>query len=251
MNIRRNILLGAIIGAITITHINTSYAWKEVYDPTNHAENVVTKLQMIEQVRQQAEQIKHELANLAKLSPNEVSTSVNEIQSLISEMNTIRNQTNAIGTDFRTVMEQFDELRPDYADWNGVSAEDYAKQADKVRTAWEASVEQSMKSQGIASPDEQQKTADSLSRLLNASQNAEGAMGALQAANQISSLQILELQKMQAIMADSMRTQNMYFQKEIDAEKRAKKIKEDSFGKTEFQDYKFEATGEKLDKLDE
>lgn len=49
----------------------------------------------------------------------------------------------------------------------------------------------------------------------------------MQAANQIAALQIQELQKMQAIMADSMRTQNLYYQKKIDAEMQAKKISED------------------------
>lgn len=48
-------------------------------------------------------------------------------------------------------------------------------------------------------------------------------MGAIQAANQMSALQIKELIKMQTIMADSIKTQNLYIQKQIDAEKAFKK----------------------------
>lgn len=217
----------AVLAAMITLHSSSAYAWKIVYDPTNHSETLETKLQMIKQVQQQAEQLRHELANLAKLNPGEASASIAKIQELMSTMNTIRNETNAIGTSYKELMQEFDKLRPDYSVWNGVSAEEYAKQTDKIRAAWEAAVEQSMKSQGIASPQEQQKTADHLSRLIDASQNAEGAMGALQAANQIAALQIQELQKMQAIMADSMRTQNLYYQKKIDAEMQAKKISED------------------------
>ena len=223
----RKMLCILMLSTLVSLNCSTSYAWKTVYDPTNYKANLETKIQAIKQVKQQAEQIKHELANLSKLNPSQANASVSKVRDLISTMNKLRTETNAIGTDYREMMQQFDRLRPDYEKWNGVSAEEYAKQNDKFRESWEQSIEQSMKVQGIVSPEEQQKTADHLERLINASQSAEGAMGALQAANQISALHILELQKMEAVMADSMRTQNLYYQKKIDAELQARKINED------------------------
>ena len=53
----------------------------------------------------------------------------------------------------------------------------------------------------------------------------------------MSALQIKELIKMQTIMADSIKTQNLYIQKQIDAEKASKKIMEDfTANKDEFLD---------------
>ena len=77
---------------------------------------------------------------------------------------------------------------------------------------------------GIVSSSEQQKTEASVQQLLNASQNAEGTMGALQAANQLTAIMISEQQKLQSLMADSMRSQNMYYQMMIDGEKQAAQL---------------------------
>lgn len=243
MNGKKIIATAAL--ALTTLTTTTTYAWKTVYDPTNYAANLETKVQMIKQVQQQAEQLQHELANLAKLDGSQANQSIARIQELLSEMNALRNETNAIGTDYREMMEQFDELRPDYGTWNGVSAGEYANQTDKLRAAWERSVEQAMKSQGMAAPSEQQKTAAHIERLVMASQNADGAMGALQAANQIAALQIQELQKMQAIMADSIRTTNLYYQRKIDMEEQNKKINEEfSESAKKYQNTKIRNTGD-------
>ncbi|MBQ9764281.1 MAG: hypothetical protein IJV92_07985, partial [Phascolarctobacterium sp.] len=45
---------------------------------------------------------------------------------------------------------------------------------------------------------------------------------ALQASNQLTAMMIAEQQKLQVLMADSMRSQNMYYQTMMDAENRAK-----------------------------
>ena len=115
-------------------------------------------------------------------------------------------------------MQAFDEISPDYEDWNGVSAEQYARQMDKVREAWDKAVNQSMLSGTAASPDEQQQTADTVTQLVEAAQNAEGTTGAIQALAQLNAIQINELQKMLAITSDAQRTQNMYFKRQIEAE---------------------------------
>lgn len=86
-------LSAAALAAMITLHSSSAYAWKIVYDPTNHSETLETKLQMIKQ----AEQLRHELANLAKLNPGEASASIAKIQELMSTMNTIRNERNRDG----------------------------------------------------------------------------------------------------------------------------------------------------------
>ena len=152
-----------------------------VYDPTNHTENLATKLQMIEQVKNSAQQLQNDIKNLQKLDPSELQLSLNYIQETIQDLNRLREQTDAIGTEYDQLMSEWDEANPDYEEWNGVDAEMYAKQTDKLRDKWSKALLQALTAQSIASPSEQLRTDDAMERLLNASQNADGAMGALQA----------------------------------------------------------------------
>ena len=144
-------------------------------------------------------------------------------------MNNIRTSINAIGTDFRTAEAQFDEAFTDFSKWNGASAQAYADQAARVNAAVDDGIKQSILSQGLASPEEMQKTANSLSTLLTASQNAEGIVGVTQAATQIAALQVRETQRMQAIIADSMKGQNLYLKKLTQSDEAAARRAEDFY----------------------
>ena len=211
---KKSLLILAFAGTMAVAQ--SAFALT-VYDPTNHTENLATKLQMIEQVKNSAQQLQNDIKNLQKLDPSELQLSLNYIQETIQDLNRLREQTDAIGTEYDQLMSEWDEANPDYEDWNGVDAEKYAEQTDKLRDKWSKALLQALTAQ----------SGDAMERLLNASQNADGAMGALQAANQLTGLMIAEQQKMQVIMADSMRSQNMYYQMIIDGEKQAKKINEE------------------------
>ena len=81
---------------------------------------------------------------------------MSQIRSSISSINDIRNSIDAIGTDFNSMMDAFDEISPDYEDWNGVSAEQYARQMDKVRDAWDTRVCFPARSQALMSSSRRQ-----------------------------------------------------------------------------------------------
>lgn len=200
---------------------NSAFAAYTVFDPKNYAENLAAKVQAIKQVEQQAQQLQNELANLKKLDPSNQAQTIQRIQDTISTMERLRKTTDAIGTDFTDLMKEWDAARPDYTTWNGASAEEYGDQIKAFRDIWDKALEQSMKSQTMASPTEQAKTAESLEQLLSASQNADGIVGVTQAMSQMIALQIAESQKMQAVMADSIRSQNIYQQRMIEGEKQA------------------------------
>ena len=205
-------------------------ALKSVYDSRNYSANIATKVQMIEQVKNSAQQLKYDLQNLQKLDPSNLERSYYRIANAIRTMEQIRAQTDAIGTDYTRLMTEYNDVNPDYSTWSGIGADGYAKQTDKLRDKWSKALLQALGITGIASPNEQYETSKSVEQLLHASQNAEGAMGALQAANQLTALMIAEQQKMQALMADSMRSQNMYYQAMLDAENRAKHQNENLLG---------------------
>lgn len=220
---KKSLLILTLAGALTMAQ--SAFALT-VYDPTNHTENIATKLQMIEQVKNSAQQLQNDIKNLQKLDPSELQLSLNYIRETIQDLNRLREQTDAIGTEYDSLMAEWDEANPDYEEWNGIDGSRYAEQADKLRDKWSKALLQALTAQSIASPSEQLKTDDAMERLLNASQNADGAMGALQAANQLTALMITEQQKMQTIMADSMRSQNMYYEQMIDAQNRARQQNE-------------------------
>ncbi len=221
--LKKSLLILTLAGALTMAQ--SAFALT-VYDPTNHTENLATKLQMIEQVKNSAQQLQNDIKNLQKLDPSELQLSLNYIRETIQDLNRLREQTDAIGTEYDSLMAEWDEANPDYEEWNGIDGSRYAEQADKLRDKWSKALLQALTAQSIASPSEQLKTDDAMERLLNASQNADGAMGALQAANQMTALMITEQQKMQTIMADSMRSQSMYYQQMIDAQNRARQQNE-------------------------
>ena len=221
--LKKSLLILTLAGALTVAQ--SAFALT-VYDPTNHTENLATKLQMIEQVKNSAQQLQNDIKNLQKLDPSELQLSLNYIRETIQDLNRLREQTDAIGTEYDSLMAEWDEANPDYEEWNGIDGSRYAEQADKLRDKWSKALLQALTAQSIASPSEQLKTDDAMERLLNASQNADGAMGALQAANQLAALMITEQQKMQTIMADSMRSQNMYYEQMIDAQNRARQQNE-------------------------
>lgn len=205
-----------------------------VYDPTNHSENLANKLQLIKSYEKQLEQFDAQLKQLAKLDPSQLSSSVRQVQEMVTEMNKIRTSVNAIGTDYRKAMSEFDENFTDYTKWNGASAKAYADQADRINKTVENGIKQSIMSQGLASPEEMQKTSDSLSTLLEASQNAEGIVGVTQAASQIAGLQVKEMQRLEAIVADSMKGQNLFLEKVVQSDAASKKVAEEFYQTDDF-----------------
>lgn len=218
-----------------------------VFDPTNHKENLATKLQMIEQVKNSAQQLQNDIKNLQKLDISNLSQSYYQIKSVISTMEQIRAQTDAIGTEYSQFMTDWQEINPDYEEWNGVGADQYAKQTKKLRDKWSKALLQALGISSIASSTEQYKTEQALKALLDASQNASGTMGALQAANQLTSLMINEQQKLQVLMADSMRSQNMYYQAIIDGEKQATQTNSGFLkNKNKYQNIQLKGRGEQL-----
>ena len=210
-------------------YVPTPASAMTVYDPSNHAENLASKLQLIKSYEKQLEQFDAQLKQLAKLDPSQLSSSIRQVQEMVTEMNKIRTSVNAIGTDFRTAMKEFDNTFTDYSKWNGATAEAYADQAERVNNTVEKGIKQSILSQGLASPEEMQKTTDSLSTLLEASQNADGIVGVTQAASQIAGLQVKEMQRLEAIVADSMKGQNLYLEKMIQSDKASAQVAEEFY----------------------
>lgn len=221
-----------------------------VYDPTNHKENLQTKLNTIEQLAKQAQQLQNEAANLAKLDPSMSNETTAEIRKVMNDLNSIRKTANVVGNSYEQAMANWDEMFPDYEKWNACSGEDYAKQVEKINKKWEELAKQSTAAASVFNADNQEKTANQVEKIVAASQNAEGAMGAIQAANQLAAITVGELQKMGAIIADSAQTQTLYYQKQLDAEKAGRKRTEEFYANQEkYKNVQIQDTGAEIGKF--
>lgn len=233
-----------ILAACTVLSASLPAEALTVYDPRNHVENLATKLNTVEQLQKQALQIQHELANLAKLDPMMSNKTTAEIRNTMDQLVSIRKSVDAIGSDYSKLMSGWDDIFPDYEKWNGCSASQYAKQVEKINNAWDKAVKQSMASVSAASPEAQSQVAGQVNSLLQSAQNADGAMGALQANSQLAALSVMQLQKIGAMLADSMRTQNLYYAKQLDGERAAAKRKEEFYqNQSKYQNSKLESSG--------
>lgn len=217
-------VLGLVVAAFLVSVPMQAEALKSVYDSRNYSANIAVKAQMIEQVKNSAQQLKYDLENLKKLDPSNLERSYYKIANAIRTMEQIRAQTDAIGTDYTKLLSEYNDINPDYTTWSGAGIDRYSKQTEKLRDKWEKALLQSLGVTGMASSNEQYETSQAVEELLRASQNASGTMGAIQAANQLTALMITEQQKLQVLMADSIRSQNMYQQAMIDAQKQAAMI---------------------------
>ena len=103
---KKSLLILALAGTMAVAQ--SAFALT-VYDPTNHTENLATKLQMIEQVKNSAQQLQNDIKNLQKLDPSELQLSLNYIQETIQDLNRLREQTDAIGTEYDQLMSEWDE----------------------------------------------------------------------------------------------------------------------------------------------
>lgn len=205
-----------------------AFAWKTVYDPKNHAANLETKVQMIKQVIQSAEQIKYQLQDLKSLDYKDLDKVESQCNRLFSNIQSIRKESDAIGEDWTKTYQQWNEMNPDYNSFQKLSQ--FEKQNSAQQARWAKTLEQALTMCGITSKQEQDKTAENVLQAIKASNNAQGTVQAIQAASQLTGIQIAELQRQQALFSELLRMEAHKQQIELDKAKQVEKMSQDMFG---------------------
>lgn len=77
-----------------------------VYDPTNYAANLETKIQMIQQVNQSAQQLQAQIKDIQSLNPQDMDKAYNQVLGIYNSVNSIRTQSQAIGEDWSTSLKE-------------------------------------------------------------------------------------------------------------------------------------------------
>jgi type IV secretion system protein TrbJ len=165
-----------------------------VYDPTNHAQNVLQAARALEQIHNQIQEIEQQARMLARnplqLSP-ELSASIGQARDLFQSAQGIAFDVQRIGEDIRT-------LYPET--WADFDLDDVLAQSDRWIAEDRRAIERALRAEASAvrAVEQSQRRID---QALSASAGAEGQTSAVQASNQLLGIQAAQLAQIQALLA--------------------------------------------------
>lgn len=181
-----------------------------VFDASNFTQNLLTAVRTLEQINNQIKSLQNEavmLENMARnLQPMNYS-SQGQLENTLRQINNLMNQAQAIRYQIDSTEAEFARLYPQEYEAH-ISGDELALQ---VRQRWLASMEalrQTMEVQSQVVGNVQSDSA-TLSRLIQESQSAVGALQAQQAGNQLTALSAKQQMQTQELLAAQARAQAM------------------------------------------
>lgn len=216
------------VGTLTMTTPMASaqfFGGGVVYDPANHAENILTAVRTLEQINNQIQQLAHEiemLENMArnlKTLPVEVAESI--IHDRITRIRELMETAEGIGYGVEEIEEEYEEVYPEtYGGTppaNAVLVEDARQRWEQSRSAYRQTL---LVSAGAL--EDNQTDAEAITDLVAASQSAVGNLQAAQAGNQIEAIQTEQLMQIESIMAAYYRAEAMERARQLAEEERGR-----------------------------
>ena len=192
------VLIGAVVPSMLAS---PAQAWRVVYDPRNHAENVLSAARALEQINNQIAQLQNEAQMLANEARNLASlphSSLARLQEAVSETQALLAEAGSVAFDVAAIETAFDE---DYGDAAGQG--DVDALIAGARERWQTSLagfEDALKTQaGVVGNIEGARS--EMDALVRESQGATGALQAAQAGNQLLALQSTQLADLTAAIA--------------------------------------------------
>lgn len=172
-----------------------------VYDPANHAQNVLQAARSLEQINNQIRTLQNQatmLQNMARQLQRLDYSSLGQITSALNRIDGLMIQADSIGFDLAGSDAAWQRTYPGtYRDADAASLE---QQADIQWQSTRAAYQQTMRVQsGIVTAI--QADAPLLADLVNRSQEADGSLQAQQAGNQLLALSIKQQMQLQSLMA--------------------------------------------------
>ena len=220
--LRSKIWIGFLACAVALP----VYAQLVVIDPANLIQNTLTALRELQQVNNEIQQLANEAVMLTNEAKNLTAINYNVVPRLLAILGTtnqLLNQAQGLSLNLAQTEAQFALQYPTMYP-GGVNNTQMAQDA-YVR--WKNSLEALRTSVEIQSQSNQNFDSDqtSLSDLVNQSQNAEGALGAIQATNQLLALHARQfIQEQQLVLAQS-RATAMEQAREVAAQERSRQVR--------------------------
>lgn len=199
---KKKLLHATLAAALLLTPLAPrAEAALTVYDPA-------AVEQMVQNVTYMSQQLQLSLQNLAKMDSSAASANMGQIQQQLAQLQQLQSQIRGLTMDYANMEQSWDETYKDFGDFNGMSGQDYASHAQKLAEVTNNSIYDAMVAQGLVAQLGNDEA--NLQSLAAASQNAQGALAAVQAGNQIAALQAQQLMRLQQIMAQSERAKSAY-----------------------------------------
>lgn len=185
-----------------------AHAQLTVYDPANHAENVLQAVRALEELDNQVEQLAHEVEMIEHMARDLETLPVNVAHALIRDrirrISEVLQRAEGIGFETDEIERLYDAAYPQTHGTRTPSAADLTREAlarwEQSRTAHRDVVRLAAEArEGMLTNNE------ALSRLVDSSRDAAGNLQALQAGNQMAALSVDQLIQMEALMAANYR----------------------------------------------
>ncbi|MDG2522894.1 P-type conjugative transfer protein TrbJ [Caulobacter segnis] len=193
--LRRRFLLAGLLGLAA----GAAHAQIAVHDPANYAQNLLQAARSLETINKQIQSLQNEARNLAA----QPYSSLQRLKGQVDRTRTLLSQTRRIALDVRAVDLAFE--RGAY----GAPAGDDAALVERARSRWADQVgalQDSLRVQAQAF-EGVGMTGDEALALVTASQDAQGALSATQAGNQLLALQARQLADLTAVISAQARAE--------------------------------------------
>lgn len=208
-----------------LTYAPAASAQVAVYDPANHAQNILQAVRALQELDNQVRQLAHEIDMIEKMARDLETLPVNVasaiIRDRINRIEELIRDAEGIMSSVDAVEQEFDNAYPEsYGDTPPPSKDLVAH----ARARWEVSrsahkhvLMMAAEAQSANSAD-----ADALSGVIAESQGAAGNLQALQASNQINALTTQQLMQIEALLAASARAEALDTARELAEEERGR-----------------------------
>ena len=174
-----------------------------VYDPANHAQNILQAVRALQELEGQVQQLAHEIEMLENMARNLETLPVSVAESIIGQriarIEELLHRAEGIGYSVDEIERGYETAYPeDYgaATPNAVLVEDARARWRQSRDAFRETLTVS-----AAALEDNQTDADAVRNLVTQSQEAVGALQAAQAGNELSAMTNQQLMQIEAMLA--------------------------------------------------
>ena len=219
----KRLIMSVVLSCLPVTLITTQPAAAQfgfggvVYDPANHAQNILTAVRTLQQINQQIQQLTHEiemLENMARDLENLPDSIANDILRRMQRIDELMREAEGIGYGVEEIEREYEVIYPeDY----GAEPPSQAVLVEEARARWRQSRTAYRESLIVTAEVVSTARADSenLDRLIGDSQSAAGNLQVLQAGNQIEALQTQQLMQIESMMASHYRAEALERAREL------------------------------------
>jgi len=190
---RRNLLHALATAAFVLFSALPAGAQMSVIDPTNLVQNALTAARTLEQINNQIKSLQNEATNLMKLGK----TFAPELAERLQQINELMQDAKLVALRVQDTKDRLAELYK--GDWLDANYLELAKTAEERMDASREALRTSLVLQAQVT-EQIENDQETLKNLSEASQDAEGALGAQQATNELLAFQAAQNMRLQNLL---------------------------------------------------